>query len=217
MVTVSHIVKKIVQEQPFVEEALSQNIINFANYAEKLQPRIEKELNRKIKPSAIVMSLRRFAEELSSNRKKISKFDYKGEIIIKSNICDFTFVKSLSLLASLSSIHKLVDFEKGDTLNVILGSNEVSILTNERHSEKLLKFLSGEKIVNKEKDLISLTVIFTEDDFTHTPGVIFNTVRKLAWENINIFEIISTMTELTFILSRKDSMKAYNVLQEIIG
>lgn len=83
--------------------------------------------------------------------------------------------------------------------------------------EKLTKFLSGEKILNKEKNLVALTIIFTADDFLHTPGVIFNAVRKLAWDNINIYEIVSTMTELTFILSKKDSMKAYDVLQEMVS
>ena len=64
---------------------------------------------------------------------------------------------------------------------------------------------------------MSLTIIFKSERFTDTPGVIFNIVRKLAWENINIYEIISTMTELTFILSKKDSMKAYDVLHELVG
>ena len=79
------------------------------------------------------------------------------------------------------------------------------------------EFMSGEKILNKEHDLVSLAIIFKSDNFTETPGVIFNAVRKLAWENVNIYEIISTMTELTFILSKKDSMKAYNVLSEMVS
>ena len=83
--------------------------------------------------------------------------------------------------------------------------------------EKLAKFLSGEKIFNKEQGLVALTIVFTSDDFLHTPGIIFNAVRKLAWDNINIYEIVSTMTELTFILNKKDSMKAYDVLQEMVG
>ena len=83
--------------------------------------------------------------------------------------------------------------------------------------QKLIKFLSGEKILNKEQSLVALTIIFTADDFVHTPGVVFNAVRKLAWNNINIYEIVSTMTELTFILSKRDSMKAYDVLQELLG
>ena len=217
MVTVSHIVKKIVSQQSFVEEALGKNIISIANLAEQILPDIEKELGKKIKQAAVVMALRRFSEEISKQRKISKSFDYTAEILMKTNIADFTFVKSPSLLAKLRTIHNLVNFERGDTLNIILGNNEVSIITNEKHIQKLTQFLAQEKIINKEKDLVSLTVIFTKDDFTHTPGIIFNAVRKLAWDNINIYEIVSTMTELTFILHKKDSMKAYEVLQEMVG
>lgn len=217
MVTVSHIVKKIVSEQPFVEEALASRIISFGNLAEQILHRIENELGKKVKLAAVVMALRRYADEISEHRKKTRAFDYGGEIVMKTNICDFTVVKSPSLLAKLKTIHSLVNFERGDTLNVILGNNEVSIVINEKYMQKLTRFLSGEKILNKEQGLVALTIIFTADDFLHTPGIIFNVVRKLAWENINIYEIVSTMTELTFILNKKDSMKAYNVLQEIVS
>jgi len=216
MVTVSHIVKKIVSGQPFVEEGLANGIISIANLAEQIQPKIEQELSKKIKLPAVVMALRRYADEISGHRKKTAKFDYTGEILMKTNICDFTVVKSTSLMAKLKTIHNLVNFERGDTLNVILGNNEVSIIINEKYMEILIKFLSGEKILNKEHNLVALTIIFT-GDFVHTPGVIFNAVRKLAWESINIYEIISTMTELTFILNKKDSMKAYELLQEMVS
>ena len=217
MVTVSHIVKKIVSEQAFVEEGLANGIISIANLAENMLPKIEKELNKKIKHSAVVMALRRYADEISEHRKKIKTFDYSGEILMKTNICDFTVVKTTSLLTKLKTIHNLVNFERGDTLNVIVGNNEVSIIINEKYEDKLAKFLSGEKLLNREQDLVALTIIFKSENFTDTPGVIFNIVRKLAWENINIYEIVSTMTELTFILSKKDSMKAYNELQEMVG
>jgi len=48
------------------------------------------------------------------------------------------------------------------------------------------------------------------------PGVIYNVVRNLAWENINIFEIVSTNTELTFILHKKDAVKGYSVLEKLV-
>ena len=217
MVTVSHIVKKIVSEQAFVEEGLAEGIISVGNLAEQIQPKIEKELNKKIKIPAVVMALRRYADEIAEHRKKTGKFDYAGEILMKTNICDVNFVKSHTLMAKLKTIHNLVNFERGDTLNVIIGNNEVSIVINEKYMEKLLKFMPGEKVLNKEQELVALTIIFTSDDFIHTPGIIFNAVRKLAWENINIYEIVSTMTELTFILNKKDSMKAYDVLSEMVG
>ena len=216
MVTVSHIVKKIVSGQPFVEEALSNGIISIANLAEDMLPEIENELGKKIRLPSIVMALRRYSEEISRHRRRAA-FDYSGELIIKTNICDFTVAKTTALMAKLRTIHNLVNLERGDTLNVIIGNNEVSIIISDKHEEKLKSFLSGEKILNKEQNLVSLAIIFKSERFTDTPGVIFNIVRKLAWENINIYEIVSTMTELTFILSKKDSMKAYNVLHEMVS
>ncbi|MAG91651.1 hypothetical protein CMO83_03175 [Candidatus Woesearchaeota archaeon] len=217
MVTVSHIVKKLVSEQVFVEEALGNNIISVANFAEQLLPKIERELGKKVKHAAIVMALRRYSEEISKHRKRIKKFDYSGEILMKTNVCDFAVVKSPSLLVKLKTIYNLVNFERGDTLNVILGNNEVNVIINEKYSQKLTNFLSGEKILNKEYGLISLTIIFTSEDFLYTSGIMFDTVRRLAWNDINVYEIVSTMTELTFILNKKDSMKAYDVLQELVN
>lgn len=216
MVTVSLIVKKIVGGQPFVEEALSNGIISIANLAENLLPSIEKEMGKKIRLPAVVMALRRYSEEISGHRRHL-KFDYSGELIIKTSICDFTVAKTTALMAKLKTIHSLVNLERGDTLNVIIGNNEVSMIISDKYGEKLKDFLSGEKILNKEQNLVSLTIIFKSEKFTDTPGVIFNIIRKLAWENVNIYEIVSTMTELTFILSNKDSMKAYNVLQELVS
>ncbi|HJO01638.1 MAG: hypothetical protein QF655_02150 [Candidatus Woesearchaeota archaeon] len=217
MVTVSHLVKKIVSENTFLLEAMCKNLISYGNLAEQLKPEIERELQKKVKESAIIMALRRYEEELQDFDKKIKKFKFQGEIIVRTNIIDFNIVKSSNLLNKIKNLYSLVNFGKGDTLNIILGSNEVSIVTNEKYKNKLPNFLKGEKILNKEFDLVALTVVFEGKNFLTTPGVIFTAIRKLAWEQINIYEIVSTMTELTFILGKKDSMKAYNALQEFVS
>ena len=80
--------------------------------------------------------------------------------------------------------------------------------------ERVIGFLKGEKVLNVEKDLVSLTLTYGKD-FLQTPGVVFNVVRNIAWENINIFEIVSTNTELTFILYKKDAIKGYNALEKL--
>ena len=38
-------------------------------------------------------------------------------------------------------------------------------------------------------------------------------MSKLALENINIFEIVTTRTELTIIINKKDLTKSYNILE----
>lgn len=217
IVTISHLVKKSVSENSFLLEALSKELISYGNLAEQLRPELETELGKKVKESAIVMALRRYSEELQTFDKKITKFKFNGEIIMRTNIMDFNVVKSQTLLGKIKNLYSLVNFESGDSLNIILGNNEISIVINEKYKEKLSNFLKGEKIINKESGLVSLTIKFNSKDFLTTPGVIFTAIRKLAWENINIYELVSTMTELTFILSKKDSMRAYDVLHELFG
>ncbi|MFC1704929.1 hypothetical protein ACFLZ6_01220 [Nanoarchaeota archaeon] len=216
IVTVSHLVKKIINDKPFLEEALSQKLISYGNLAEQIKPKLEEELGKEIKHSAIVMALRRYSDELDEGQVRVAPFDYSSEITMKTNLCDFCVVKSQSLLAKLKQLYGLVNFERGDHLNVILGNYEISIVINERYKDKLVNFLKGEKILSKETNLAALTIAF-KGDFLHTPGIIFNVIRKLAWENINIYEVVSTLTELTLILSKKDSIKAYDSLYNLVG
>ncbi|MBU0628793.1 MAG: hypothetical protein KKC75_06390 [Nanoarchaeota archaeon] len=215
MATVSHIVGKIISSRPILHEAIEQDIISFGNLAEKLMPEIETELGKEVKHSAVVMALRRYAETIQKNTVK-PKFDYNSEIIMKTSLCDISVRKSPGLFSKLKKIYSIVNYEKGDALNIIHGNYEVSIVSNMRYIEKIKAELKGEKILNTEKDLVSLSLSFS-GDFLHTPGIISTAARKLNWENVNIYELVSTLTELTFIVSKKDSTKGYDVLQRLVS
>lgn len=215
MVTISHVVQKIVNNNVFIQETMTRGIVSYGSLAEQIKPEIKEELGKDVKTHAIVMALRRHAETLKEIHKKIA-FDYSSEIIMKTDICDIALLRSPNLLNRLKKIYDMVNFETGDILNVIHGRYEVSIVTNVRYLEKMQDLLKGEKILNLEKDLVALTLTYSKD-FLYTPGVIFNVVRNIAWENINIFEIVSTNTELTFIIHKKDAVKGYKALEKLIS
>ena len=217
MVNISHVVKKIVSENALMAEMLSKGIISHVHFAESIQEDVIKELRRPVELPAIIMALRRHQEEIQTKEKSISPLKFEGQIIIKTNIVDYNVEKSPSLISAIKKIYNTLKFEQGDDFNTIIGSNEVSIIFNEKFNPQIKKLLEGERILIVEKNLVSLTIRFSKADFLHTPGAIFSAVRKLAFEQINIFEIVSTMTELTFILHKDDSMKAYGVLQKMLN
>lgn len=214
MVTTSHIVQKLVNEKIFIQEPISKGIVSYSSLAQHLKPEIEKELGKKVKAHAIVMALRRYADTLKKEHKDVT-FNYSSEIILKTDMCDIALLRSSTLLKKLKSFYDVVDFEKGDILNIIHGRHEVCVVTNERYRKKLLSLMKEEKILNVENNLVSLTLTYSKE-FLHTPGVIFNIVRNIAWENINIFEIVSTNTELTLILHKIDAVKGYKVLEKLV-
>ena len=214
MVTISQVVQKLVDERVYIQESMDKEIISYANLAKQLQPQVEEIMEKKVKKHAIEMALRRYKEQLKEKHKQIT-FDYSSDIIMKTNVCDIAVVRSPMLLTKLRKLYDIVDYEKGDILNIIQGSSEVSIVTNERYKKELLEILKGEKIIITEENLVSLSMKFSKD-FFYTPGIIFNIIRNVAWDNINIYEIVSTNTELTFIIHKKDAMKGYRALEKLI-
>ncbi len=215
MNSVAGVTKKFVEQRPMLQESLIEGIINFASLAEKVKPRIEAELGTSVNQSAIMMALRRYAESLQKKSSIQKQIVFNPEIVMKTNLCDISIVKTHSALENISEIYELVDYEKGETLNIIQGNYELTIVISQKYIEKLKQILEKEKILNIEMNLVSLTLELS-NKFLYTPGILALATRKLAWENINIYENISTMTELIFIIAEKDAVKAYNTFRELL-
>jgi len=214
MVTVSHLTKKYLEDSFLLKEYMDEGIINYVALAKKFQPRIEKEMCRKVKLSTVAMALRRCAETSRGVRPKIDSLR-GSELIMKGNLCDIVIYKSPSLFQKLRKIFELVDYNRGDTLNIVHGNYDVSLIINEKFKDRVLSILEGERILHTEENLVALTLKFGEQ-FLYIPGVTFSILRRLVMENINLIEIVSSLIEITFIINKKDSTKGYRALEEFL-
>lgn len=206
--------KKIVNDLPLLAETMKEGIISYGALAERITPEIEAELGKRPKRSAVIMALRRLEDGLRVQHRKKHNIFSGSDIIMKSGIADIVVAKSGSLATKLERLYAAVDFGKGDILNLIQGNNEFGIITNEKHAEKMLGILEGEEVLLKERNL-ALVGLSVPREYLYVPGPIFEATRKLTMDNINIFEIVSTSTELIFIVAKKDAVRAYNSLEQL--
>ena len=70
-VSVAAAVKTIINRSPFISEMLIQEVISFSNLAKSIQPKVESLHGDKVNTAAIVMAIRRYAEELKASQKEI--------------------------------------------------------------------------------------------------------------------------------------------------
>ena len=215
MVTISHIVNKLVDERIYLHEALSKGIASYGSVAKHLKPEIEKELGKEVEHSAVVTALRRYSEKLTTKFNNV-KFSTKySEVNLKTHIIDINVVKTQELFDKLKRFYDLINFEKGDILHIIYGRTHVAIVTNERYKEKIINLLQNQKIKKIEENLVALSFTVGKERIDK-PGVLFKITRSLAWENVNIIEIISVDLDVTFIVDKKDAIKGYNALEQLI-
>lgn len=216
MESVSNSVKRIIDRTPFLYEMLIQGILSYSNYATSIKPTVEELHGKEVKSSAIVMAIRRYAEELRKKDTEQKSYELRYEIMMKTNIFDINLARSETIMGKLGELYHLVSRSSGDFLNVTLGSHEVSLSISEKYLDEVERLIQGEQVLHKMGDLVALSLVFS-GDFMSTPGIVYEAVRKLAWEEINVNEIISTMNELTFVIRREDSMDAFTVLQSFLG
>ena len=216
MVTVSQLVKRYVDSRPTVHDSVVEGIVNYSALADRLHPHVEKEMGADVRKTAIIMALRRHGEKARKKTGIKKAVEVSPEVIIKTDLCDLCVVRTLTALDKLRKLHSTVDYSRGDTFNIIQGNTEISVILSQKFLPELKRKFAGEKVLNVEKDLVSATLRFSRD-FLYTPGILAMTTRKFAWENINIYEIISTMTEMIVIVSEPEAMRTYSTLQELVA
>lgn len=215
MAGIANAVRKIVGQKPFIQEALGKGIINNAALAEEIMPQVEKELGQKAKFSAVNMAIRRLQEKLDGRGFEKARFDRDSDITIKSSLMEITIFKIEDVQKYLKNLYDIIDYKKGDFLTITQGLHEVMLITNEKFEKRILAMFPGKIVKKTIKGLSSLTISIPSTAH-QTVGVFYLVTKALSWENINIVDIVSTYTEMTFILGEEDTARAFNVLSGLI-
>lgn len=216
MASIALLVKEYLNDKPFIQEGLFRGIISHGYLAEEMVPYIEKRLGKKIKAGSVMMAIRRYSENLS--KKAFNQLELKGDfdITLKSGLCEITILKSPSLLSKVNELYSIVNFSQGGILNIIQGNYEITLVTNMPYKKRIVDIFKKENIVKIDDNLVAVAIKYPQEYFD-VPGLIFTFVRALAWDNINICEYVSTLTESIFILYEKDALNAYNAFQNLIS
>ncbi len=217
-VSVAGCVKDIINRSPFISEMMSLDLISFSNLARFIQPEVEAIYGRSVNEASIIMAARRYAHDLilDEEQKKEAGGRIGFEISMKTNIYDVNLRRSDESAARLMSLYGLVKPSQGDFLNVSIGSHEISLSVSDKYRKEVDEIIDEGDVIHRFTDLVALTILF-KGDFLQTPGILYLAARKLAWEGVNIIEVISTMNVLTFVVRKDESSRAYEALNAFLS
>ena len=216
MITISQAVDVILNKKPFIVEALNDNILNFSSLAKFIKPDIENLLKKKVNDGAIIMSLRRF--ESSSKLKLTKKLDLLmkkiGDIVVRSNLVDYTFRNSDSILKCQQKLLELINERKDFFYTISQGVYEITFVMSDKIKNDIPNIFEGEKLISYSDNLSSITIKLPEENVIQ-PGLYYYIFRALAWDGINILEVISTSNEFSLILKDRDIDQAFSVIKQM--
>jgi len=193
--------------------AIINGYMNLSAYAKQIGPDIEKKLYKKIKVQTIVVALSRLA--ILMQRNNIKELSIKlVNLTIQSNLIDYTFERNKRNLQKIAKFEKEININNG-FFTVTLSSGEITIIAQDSLKNKIEFLFLDEEYITKFENLSSITIKFSKE-YLSRPNLIFDLTKQLAVKNINIIEIISTATELTYLLTPIDVEKVVQAFTNLV-
>jgi endonuclease V-like protein UPF0215 family len=214
MKTIAACVEELLISQPFLEEALFRNIINFSALAEELKDPVSTMLRKPVKTGAIMMALRRYSPppHLRKSRQMQSILKELGDITVRSNLVDYTFQNSESLIQSHSKVLK--NFNPKAFYGFSRGIYESNIVVSKSEANKVIESFKNETLIGSQDDLSAISIRLPENN-SKISGLYYQIFKRLAWEGISLYEVISTTNEFTMLVENHMVDKAFSAIKTL--
>jgi len=216
MRTITACVQELLLAQPFLEEAISRGIINYSALAEELVPSISTLLKKPVKAGAVMMALRRYQPplDLGSSLKLKRVLQNLGDITVRSNLTDFTFQNSNTLIHSHSKIMREMDGMSNVFYAFTRGIYESNIIISSSQRLDVLKSFQFEVLLGEKAELSAITISLPSDNSKVT-GLYYQIFKRLAWEGIALYEVVSTTNEFTILVEDDVVDRAFSVMKRL--
>ncbi len=215
MITIPETVENIIKKSPFLVESLSQGIINISALARKIKPQVENEVMKEIQIGAIVMALNRLSQRIQVKATEGKKlFGSAPDLMIRSNLIEITFINSEFLLQNQRLLLERIDDRRNYFFTFTQGIFETTIIAGKELKPEIIALFKDEKIISQFDDLSAITVLLPPGT-TLIPGAYDFILKSLAWDSINIIEIVSTFNEFTMILKSIECDRAFSIIKRL--
>jgi hypothetical protein len=191
--TTAQDVRNYLRNKPYLLEALEKGIVNLS----ELSHQIQKELKTR-NITATKAALRRFAEELQKHKQK--REEKVLHVLKRSGIAVYDR-KAVIITA------KEIAAKSG--LKVDLPDKFVYLLDRADLPERVSTLI--------KHDNCTMIVVNSPEELEATVGVVAFLTTLLAEQNVNIVEFISCWTETIIVVDKKDSLKAYEAITNLVG
>lgn len=216
MNSIGKVTEDLINRSPFLREAMTDDLINISALARKLKPEIEEMVGKEVKEGAIVMAIKRMTPGLYHRLNvKITKvMGDLGDFLVRSNLSDYTFENSETLKNKQAELVQEINKDTDSFFALCKGVTETTFVVSAQKSDVIERIFKNEKLKSSTKDLASVTVKLPMIN-TEIYGIYYYILKHLAWEGINIVEIVSTSNEFTVVVKQDDVDKAFKILMQI--
>jgi len=133
---------------------------------------------------------------------------------VRSNLADYTYRNSPNLIKAQTKLLEFISKRDEVFFTFSKGIYESTLILSDSIENEVYSIFKEETLSYHFKNLSSITIKLPEEN-SQVYGVYYHILKKLAYEGINILEIVSTTHEFTVIVHDDDVDSAFSVLKNL--
>ncbi len=208
MINVSLKVSELIKQDDVAMDALRQGLLNLSAYADKIHNEIEELTHKKVKKGTIVVALSRIKKDLIKLPPLIPNIEINN-LSVKSSLCAYSYEKTLDIQRKIAMLHPYL-LPVNDMLSITEGPSEITVIFAKKSRDLIRKHFS-DKPKKEYTDVVAITAQYAEIN-AEVPNFLYGIFSKIASKHINLIEIVSTYSEITFIVKGEDMPKVLDTL-----
>ncbi len=111
-------------------------------------------------------------------------------------------------------LFKIVQEDPACFFNVYSGLRETSYIITSNQQEAIERIFKEEHMKSNFKNLASISITLPPI-YSEVIGTTYYILKKLAWEGINLIEIMTTGNELALVVHEKDVEQSIKILMDL--
>ena len=211
MIKIASIVQEIIENDDLVRSLASKGLLNSMAYARSIQKEVESQAKKEVQLGSITAAVARYVTSIKPVELPSEK-DIQ-QVSVQTNLEGLTYERSEEVSQKIQAIYNELKVNNKTFVTVTQGINEITIIAENSVVDIFRKKLKSYPTIYDISDIVGITVKFGIK-YMSIPNLFYLLIRKLALKNINIVEIVSTATELTFIINKNNLQVSLDQLQK---
>lgn len=163
---------------------------------------------------AVVASLRR--HDFGNLERKGPELFPEVRVTLKDRIMIIEFEKEKALLQDLQKVIGQFEYDRGDTLKLVVGTASIKLFVNQGKEPALRSLLTRYKVRRRLDGLSEISMMFPEAA-PETRGVLAVLTRELALNDVVLAELLTASPELLIYVRDEHVAKAYEIVRRLQG
>lgn len=204
--------RQLLTAKPEIEKCYTEGLINRRALARYL---IKKGIAEKSQMDATVAMLRRyeFSDEKKNQKECLDLFKHT-RVTVRDKIAILDYKKDKTLMQKLQKIISHTDYDKGETLKIVIGSQSITVFIDQKKLESLKEVLEDYSLNHTEKNMSEISIIFPEET-KKVKGTLSLLTKEFVLNDITITECLTASSELLIYLREEYVLKAYELVRRL--